>query len=371
MIRKGSIAFIVGAGISRCAGAPMMTDFFDKMKRLHRRRVLDLSEDAFIEINQSIRNELLASCNIKSHIDTDNIETVLNTIEIISLIDGVKNSRFEFSAERAERASQYLKIAIKETIESSIIYKKDDRNDGVFSPHPAFMNFASILETFRNRANISVVSFNYDILLEYALHLNNCKYSYGFGEEKGNYNRINLFKLHGSFNWAQNKLTKSLAVAHVDKKLIEDDVARLRTNRSLVDSVSVKFSNQDFNLSEEEVNFPFIVPPSHNKLHSQLELKQVWSKAANALNEAELIFVIGYSLPESDSFFRDFFALSTFGPSEFENIFVVNPDETAFQRVQSLLSPNELRRNRAKHIQGGFEDSLEAVYEVMDEYCPR
>jgi len=49
---------------------------------------------------------------------------------------------------------------------------------------------------------------------------------------------------------------------------------------------------------------PVIVPPTWNKTQNAPSIATVWREAANQLSDAENIFVSGYSLPQTDEFFK-------------------------------------------------------------------
>ena len=91
---------------------------------------------------------------------------------------------------------------------------------------------------------------------------------------------------------------------------------------------------------------PVIVPPSWNKADYHAALSDVWASAAKHLSEAEQIFVIGYSLPETDSFFRHLYALGSVGNTPLRRIEVFNPDAsgTIDRRFQGLLGPGAAAR---------------------------
>src|SRR6185437_16262326 len=71
-----------------------------------------------------------------------------------------------------------------------------------------------------------------------------------------------------------------------------------------------------------------LVPPSWNKTQYWEQLGEVWSAAARELSTAQEITLIGYSLPDSDSFFRDLLALGLEGPTRLRAFNIVNPDAT-------------------------------------------
>jgi hypothetical protein len=70
------------------------------------------------------------------------------------------------------------------------------------------------------------------------------------------------------------------------------------------------------------------VPPTWNKNQYHGVLTNVWNAAASELSNARNIYVMGYSLPESDSFFKYLFALGTLGKTRIRRFWAFDPDYT-------------------------------------------
>jgi hypothetical protein len=68
----------------------------------------------------------------------------------------------------------------------------------------------------------------------------------------------------------------------------------------------------------------------------------VWQQAARQLSDAENIIVSGYSVPETDAFFKYLFALGAVGNSLIRRFWVFDPDERVEERFRKLLgvAPN-------------------------------
>jgi hypothetical protein len=117
------------------------------------------------------------------------------------------------------------------------------------------------------------------------------------------------------------------------------DVARLRVARSLN-----AFSH--CNDSQQGSGVPLLVPPTWNKAEHHRTIERVWRHAARELATARNIIVIGYSLPETDAFFRYLYALGTVSDTRIERFWVVDPDETneVRDRFRALLGPTALSR---------------------------
>lgn len=85
---------------------------------------------------------------------------------------------------------------------------------------------------------------------------------------------------------------------------------------------------------------PLIVPPTWNKNSYHGTISQVWERASEKLSKAKNIIIIGYSLPDSDLFFKYLYALGTLGSSRIRNVYVINPDiknGDTDRRFQSLI----------------------------------
>ena len=70
----------------------------------------------------------------------------------------------------------------------------------------------------------------------------------------------------------------------------------------------------------------------------------------NILSEAEHIIVIGYSLPDTDQFFRYLYALGTVGATRLKRFWIVNPDKTIEERFSTLLGPLAQQRIRVDNV---------------------
>jgi hypothetical protein len=71
--------------------------------------------------------------------------------------------------------------------------------------------------------------------------------------------------------------------------------------------------------------------------HGKNSIAAVWKEAANQLSDAESIFVCGYSLPETDTFFKHLFALGVVGSTLIERFWVFDPDPAVEKRFRALL----------------------------------
>jgi hypothetical protein len=200
--------------------------------------------------------------------------------------------------------------------------------------HSVHREFWRRIESIENARHI--VSLNYDILVEQALHTGDgkhrsaprCRYG-GFPytqvvrkllDVRGKYELVELgaefvlYKLHGSINWAFEP--------HSDSMKIHDDVrAVFRTGA--------------------KAGVPAIIPPIPEK-EMPPHFSQVWREARSALAASERWIVCGYSLPVYDEALRRFFG-SILGQRSMTTVVILDPDaEAVALRWRSLASGVEV-----------------------------
>ena len=111
---------------------------------------------------------------------------------------------------------------------------------------------------------------------------------------------------------------------------------------------------------------PVLVPPTWNKTEYHRNLSDVWSRAAAELGKAENIFIIGYSLPETDTFFKYLYALGSVGANPLKRIWVFNPDSTGLvqKRFHDLLGPAAAAR--FKYFEKTFQEALPQITQAFN-----
>jgi hypothetical protein len=91
----------------------------------------------------------------------------------------------------------------------------------------------------------------------------------------------------------------------------------------------------------------------------------VWARAAAELAEAENIFVIGYSLPPSDAFFRFVHALGTVGKKTLRRFWVFNPDNTRTVRGRSESLLGHGARARFEYDPDTFSSAIKEIRKLF------
>jgi len=82
-----------------------------------------------------------------------------------------------------------------------------------------------------------------------------------------------------------------------------------------------------------------IVPPTWNKGIEENFIRSVWSKALEELMSAGRLFIVGYSFPETDQFFKYMLGLALAQNDELWEVHIINPSEDAWEAFKRLFNP--------------------------------
>jgi hypothetical protein len=353
--------FILGAGASKQAGAPLMYDFLDVATDLLRAGKVSNRSEHFQRVFDAIGQ--LQRVHSKAQLDLNNIESVFNAFELGRLIQKLPG----VESDKIEQVIASLKELIVTTIEVTMNFPCEKTY--ILPPEP-YGTFAKLLRKIQSAQNpthsVSVITFNYDVAIDIALFRESFHPYYALDKSNGRQsNSVDLLKLHGSLNWALETASKNILPMELGDYLAKYKLGwpgsevMLPVGKQLVEyfdhcSPSVKVDLE-----------PVIVPPSWNKSDYHKALTRVWAAAAVHLSQAENIFIIGYSLPETDSFFRLLYALGSVGESPLRRIAVFNPDETGDvdNRFRALLGPGAESRYEYRKLE--FKDAIEDLHKLL------
>ena len=178
--------------------------------------------------------------------------------------------------------------------------------------------------------NDCIISFNYDCLIDAALKTSankkwNASSGYGIDfsgnvdkwhEHKGKKGKkakqsIKLLKLHGSLNWK---------IGSNSKIELRDYQARYGTN---------------------DRSFNEIIPPVWNKdISERSHFNKIWEQARIALQNANTLVIIGYSLPDTDLLSQALLQIDTAKKrnSNLKTLTIVNPDPFIRKKIINILN---------------------------------
>lgn len=335
--------YILGAGASAQAGAPLMANFLDTAERLHRLGKAGVKNEYAADFALVFRAvAALQPVYAKGYLDLDNLESVFAAFEMAQLCGGISG----LAPDNVNALPDAMRRMITSTLEQEITLLATGRQ---VEPPVPYRAFAELLRDQLAAAagSASVITFNYDIALDYAMHFIGLPVTYCIdGASKS----VDVMKLHGSLNWVRTEagdvvpwyLSDFLRHYNWDPVLLMNTPTPVRL--TMLPHLE-KFAPRE---GVTPVTEPFIVPPTWNKTQHHLGIAPVWRRAAEHLATADNIIVIGYSLPETDQFFRYLYALGTVGATRLKRFWVFDPDRTGQveRRFAAMLGKAAERRFR-------------------------
>lgn len=282
----GHAALILGAGFSRPAGGPLLRE---------------LLADRFVA-QSSAREEILTALVgllAKRQGTAGPGETVESLFTEIWREARTAGS-IEVSGETWPAATLLSEISIHLTSICGAIRLR--RRSGLWNTYVGFLE-----EVWRRGQTLSVVTFNYDLLVEQLLDDLSLRYDYGGGEgiEFDDNDRrrrlhrsgsqLDLLKLHGSSNWGVCRGCRKAG-------MYVDHVAAFENPYIPTRQKSCPWCGDKF-------LEPGVIPPIVGKAGESRHMEPVWRRARKVLRRAREVIVIGYSLPAGDvealSLFRE------------------------------------------------------------------
>lgn len=329
--------FILGAGFSADAGAPLIHGFLDRAREFFddpETRLDEQERKQFAEVFRFKRE--VARAREKFRIDLDNIEQLFGLVEMSHRLGSVSSETRDATVYLIAKTLQLaltnnpfrpqvqmsLKTGYAAQANSFINHVRRSPSGGDNFETDIYTHFALLLAgKYDNQKKIAVrsstvITFNYDLVLDDALTQIGVKPGYElvdaqYDEAGSSSDVVPVLKLHGSTNWA---ICGGCSQIHVlgEKATTAPDVFRSKP--------CWKCKKTGLRL--------LLVPPSWDKSEYSRIMQPVWKKAVEALQNANRICVIGYSMPEADAFFK---FLLTLGLAE--------NDQLSKFVVVDLLSP--------------------------------
>lgn len=193
----------------------------------------------------------------------------------------------------------------------------------------------------QRRCRDTVITFNYDLVLDRAFEQMGIDFGYGLNIDQSDASGpdVTFLKLHGSINWKTCPTCEGVKIT------------------SAIDSKNALSNCSDCGQRLS----PLLVPPSWDKassgIHGARQLASQWRAAAEALTSATRICIIGYSVPETDAFFRYLLTLGLAENPRLNILLVIDPSGQVGQKFDNLLDPIFVQR-RFQFLQEPFEQAL-------------
>lgn len=331
--------YIFGAGFSKEAGLPLVREFLNRMRDSRSWLMQEGRERELRAIDKLFAFRSKASSAAERIcIDLENIEELFSLAAAATAGNSLTKDAVLAIAATLDYA-EATEPARKESI--SVVAKGVKIPSGwklvtVSSAGGQARYECSLFEFFmllllggsadedwpESRSN-TIITLNYDLLVEDALYSLGIPFKYGLGAvhtvhfdqsarcawppvRADGDKAVPVLKLHGSVNWAGDRprLTPRITVYGTYDNVRE-------ANKS-----------------------PLLVPPTWRKAMGG-QLLNVWDLAVAALHNATRVIVIGYSMPQTDQHFKYLLAAGLQGNISLRQILFVNP--AAGQLEESLF----------------------------------
>jgi hypothetical protein len=304
--------FILGAGASKACGLPLANELLREVVTKdvlqHRDRLLELLEYLYARFRRNWAN-------------FPNIEEFLSLIDVTTRFNEKVKTSHKFKNAEIEQLRDDLLIGVSKML------LHDDPSETVKGT--PLLAFAKNL-----RASDTVVTFNWDLLLEGALFASGTtNWSY-----VGSDSKPTILKPHGSVDW------------------YDSSKVSFKEGRSypLIRKMGNICVFQYFHSPRvKEPILPVIIPPSVVKEWKYEEFDEIWRRTWSSMRYADEIYIIGFSLPPEDLHVR-FVMRSALRANENDRQYplilkLVNPDRAVHQRFTQLID------SPIKYYECGFD----------------
>ena len=328
--------YVLGAGFSRSAGLPLMNNFLHVMRDAHPWLVTQQRNTEAIAIESVLKFRLdSASAAYRVPLEVENIEHLFSLASATNSSELSDALPLAISATLDYAAAQSRPVAI--TVNYAGPTPAQLPKDWALKPSPGaspatismpgydFL-VGQLIGYFQPvQTKNTIITFNYDLLVEESLERLGRTVAYGFSQGVANYDSsasalvaqnspdsIPLLKLHGSMNWGY------------------------RGGRGRSFTVYGSYAA----LSAAKAS-PELVPPTWRKLFGG-PLNHVWDAAVQAIEGATRLVIIGFSIPDTDLHFRYLLAAGLMNNISLREVLLVTPDaesEMMQARLVNLLRP--------------------------------
>jgi NAD-dependent SIR2 family protein deacetylase len=345
-VKHGGTVFILGAGTSVGAGAPMANGFF---------RIFETTGQSGAGASSALHAERMKSIiELRNRLLSDPVRAG-KEINIEELFGVTKEMDRKVGSK--SHLKKDLLYFITQVLQNSLMFYLTNNID-LEKPNNTYLSFADKL--IRNHDRCVVVTMNYDTIIEYACaHRKLCNIDYGLWRSPADLiladnsmwvdRDLVLLKIHGSINWikchncgnlAFKGLSMDLFAAHYSS---EHDWCRRCRSRNVA---------------------PLLVAPELGKSLEDREgvLMDLLAMAMREIHAAKRLVIIGHSLPIYDSEVR----LALFWTALSENpglqeMVVVDPSEDTLERYRREFAP-VAKRVKMSLVELSFADFVNSAH---------
>ena len=345
--------YLLGAGFSKEIGLPLQDEFlliaqevFFKNPKLfkHFERVFEY-RDKLTRMKKYLSYPLL------------NLEQLFNLIEMDIFYSN------DESIENVKR--DFIKLVCDVIIDKTpnpFINNESGRlqNNPIYDLYIYFIKLLINNDKYKLKLyNDTIISFNYDLVLEGAVSVYNWKRSnQAKHSDRVADNFIRFNTLFGKGN---------IIIDHVSNYFIKNrpnsyfpEANLFSTSNNAIKLIKLHGSINWKNTDDKSI---FIVPPTWNKSDARIRL--LWYEAYKELIGAKRIIFIGYSFPETDIYVRSLLGLALNENSILQNIYFINPDKEIAKKICLSLLDKYFEKYCA-YVEMKFSDFIFHGQSIME-----
>jgi len=327
--------YLLGAGFSAFRGLPLMHNFMHRMRDAYDFMVLNQRNEeatAIARVLEFRRDSAAAAYLI--NLDLENIEELFSLASVLGE-DYSIDMRLAIAAtlSYSQEISNEPHFTIQHELSRPFTFPRHWRpapasrgstNNYNYLRAPSYEVLVNgLLGQFGSGcspSNNSLLSFNYDLLVETALSALGEKFSYGFDSSQETHqdqlgclsheqtSSLKLLKLHGSMNWSTNPNTGTFEIFESYEKL------------------------------RAHSRVPHLIPPTWRKSFTPA-LQSVWKEAISSIRAATRLIVIGLSIRPADLHLKYLLAAGLRNNLSLREIVFFDPAEAALKtQVDQLFS---------------------------------
>ncbi|KGD69322.1 hypothetical protein [Flavobacterium aquatile] len=309
---KHKTVFILGAGFSIDAGAPLQSNIVEEIFKLNSSKSYLFDQNKIEQFKLFLNETMYIQEDLHSSIPLEDIFTPLDRC----IADNISFRNLDVVKVKEIREIVYYLIGL--TLKELLTHNVEKEYINKFAKH-LFDNCIDRKDLgYKNpdTDKVAVISTNWDILLDNSLNqlINNyiqqtqkkavvdyCCHISSHDEHnhnikpgleilgQGGFN-IKLLKLHGSYNWLQCPRCLRVYI-NFNEKLVVSQFKQ---------KVKCRHCHSNFGTHDSHILISNLIMPTFLKDFSNPQYKLIWQNAGVELSEATKIVFIGYSLPQAD-----------------------------------------------------------------------
>lgn len=379
--------FVLGAGASVESGCPLSVNFLEIAEDLFDRGVIERA-DAFKRVFEFVH--AIDPLSLYSDLDIFNLEHLFTFVEfcyrlehvdwfikggnhitlrqdlVLLILESIqKTSEFQFGGSSNKEPNGSIDFSGGDGISVTMQTKAYN-----FQPHKSYEALIAAIRELQSRdEEVVIISFNYDINAEIALNAAGIPFHYCLEGTSTLHDKhhasVPVVKMHGSVNWLKMTTPKPV-IEYLDiPKFLNKPhfVTRCVSNHysgsvylNVDRAMHLEFPRLD-DASAENCEFPLLIPPVYDKMQNYAVFRGIWKSALEFMSRANTIYILGYSMPDTDILFKHIFSIAGHkNMSVKKEVVVVDPSDQTFERYKTFL-----KRGRAfLHRQSAFS-KMEAL----------